>query len=104
MGIFSERQWGFSVSAIMDEQVAVEQQLQSDKARFEAVVANAPSAISVHDLAHRYTLVNDTFCRLFEQNSAADVIGRTEDDILSPEALERSQRAAARLAAGESSM
>ena len=69
--------------------------------RFEAVVANTPSAISVRDLGNRYTLVNDAFCQLFGKSAVADVIGKTEDEILPPAALECSQRAAVQLLGGE---
>ena len=50
-----------AAARIVDEQVEAEQQLKASLERFEAVVANAPSAISVRDLGHRYTLVNDAF-------------------------------------------
>jgi len=93
-----------AAARIIDDQVEAEQQIKVEKARFEAVVANTPSAISVRDLGHRYTLVNDAFCRLFGQASADEVIGRNEAEILSPEALEHSRRAALRLLDGESSI
>ena len=85
----------------IDEQVAAEQQLKANRARFEAVVANAPSAISVRDLELRYTLVNEAFCQLFGETSVGDVIGRTEDAVLPPDVLERSERAAVRQLAGD---
>jgi len=95
---------GMLVAArLIDEQVEAEQQIKVDRARFEAVVANTPSAISVRDLGHRYTLVNDAFCQLVGQPSAGDVIGRTEDEILSPELLDRSRRAALHLLSGDDS-
>lgn len=86
---------------VVDEQVEAERQLTSDRRRFEAVARNAPSAISVRDLDNRYTMVNDAFCQLFGQPSAADLIGRTQDEVLPPEVLERSLRATPRLLAGE---
>lgn len=86
---------------IVDEQVEAQQELNDHRQRFEAVVANSPSAISVCDLQLRYTLVNQAFCQLFGQRSVADVIGRTKDEILPPDALESSRRAAERLLAGE---
>jgi PAS domain S-box-containing protein len=86
---------------LIDEQVAAERQLKADRGRFEAVVANTPSAISVRDLQHRFTLVNEAFCQLFEQKSIEDVIGRTEDVVLPPDVLERSRLAAVRLFAGD---
>lgn len=69
--------------------------------RLAAVVANSPSAISVRDTQSRYTLVNEAFCQLFGQSAVADVIGRTEGEILPPEILERSQGASVRLLAGD---
>lgn len=87
---------------VVDEQVAAEQLLDAEKQRFEAVVANSPSAISVCDLQLRYTLVNQAFCQLFGQQSAADVIGRTKDEILPPDALASSRIATDRILAGES--
>lgn len=93
---------GLIVAArIVDAQVEAEQQLDSQRRRFEAVVANTPSAISVCDLDLRYTLVNRSFCELFGQNAIADVIGRTKDEILPPETLESSRHAVSRLLAGE---
>lgn len=86
---------------VVDEQVEAEQLLDSQKQRFEAVVANSPSAISVCDLQLRYTLVNQAFCQLFGQQSAADVIGRTKDEILPPDALASSRMATDRIMAGE---
>ncbi|MCB0950619.1 MAG: EAL domain-containing protein [Mycobacterium sp.] len=70
--------------------------------RFEAVAEYSPSAISVRDLEHRFTMVNDAFCQLFGATSVGDVIGRTEDEILPPDVLERSRLGAYRLLAGES--
>ncbi|MGB0971118.1 MAG: sensor domain-containing phosphodiesterase [Mycobacterium sp.] len=87
---------------VVDEQVRAEQQLMADRERFEAILGNAPSAISVRDLQHRYTTANKSFCQLFGKHSAAEVIGRTEDEILPPEVLERSRRAAVRTLTGES--
>ncbi len=87
---------------IVDERVEAQQQLKAEKERFEAVVANTPSAISVRDLQHRYTLVNEAFCRLFGRKSVADVIGRTEDEILTPDVLRRSRQAIDQLWAGGS--
>ena len=55
-----------AAARIVDEQVEAEQQLKASLERFEAVVANAPSAISVRDLGHRYTLVNDAFANFRE--------------------------------------
>ncbi len=93
-----------AAARIVDEQVEAEQQLKASLKRFEAVVANAPSAISVRDLSRRYTLVNDAFCQFFGEPSAAGVVGRREDEVLSPDVLERSRLAEARLLAGESLM
>ncbi len=81
--------------------IEAKQKLSTEKERFESVVGNTPSAISVRDVQHRYTLVNDAFCQLFGQKSARDVIGRTEDDILPTDVLRRSQRAVAQLLGGE---
>ena len=91
-----------AAARIVDEQVEAEQQLKASLERFEAVVANAPSAISVRDLGHRYTLVNDAFCQFFGRTSTGGVVGRFEDEILSPDVVERSRLAEARLLAGES--
>lgn len=79
-------------------------ELTAEKERFEAVVRKMPSAISVRDLQHRYTLVNEAFCQLFGNMSVEDVVGRTEDEILPPDVLQRSHLAAARLLSGVDSM
>lgn len=88
------------VTRIVEEQVETEQQLEAAKERFEAVAKNAPSAISVLDLEDRYTMVNESFCKLFGHEVVGDVIGRTEAEILSSDALERSRSATTRLLAG----
>lgn len=88
-------------SRLIDEQVAAEQQFKTDRERFEAVVANAPSAISVRDLQLRYTLVNEAFCQMFGGKSVGDVIGRTQDEVLPPDVVERSKHAAVRQFAGD---
>ncbi len=78
------------------------QHLKAEKDRFAALVDNSPAAVSVRALAdNRYTLVNDAFCRLFGYESAEDVIGRIQDDVLPPEVLERSRQAALGLRAGK---
>ena len=87
---------------IIDAQVAAEQQIKADAERFASIVENAPWAISVRDMQHRYTMVNDAFCQMLGHESAGDVIGRTEHEILSPDALERAQLAETRLLAGQS--
>ncbi|MCB0931990.1 MAG: EAL domain-containing protein [Mycobacterium sp.] len=87
---------------IIDEQVEAERRVRADRERFEAVVANSPSAISVRDLEHRYSLVNDAFCQLFGQKSVDDVIGQTEEGILPPDVLKRSRLRVVGLLAGES--
>ncbi|MGB0970113.1 MAG: EAL domain-containing protein, partial [Mycobacterium sp.] len=69
--------------------------------RLEAVVAHAPSAIDVRDLEHRYTLVNDAFCKMFGEGPVGDVVGRTDHQVLPPDVLQRSRHAVARLQAGE---
>ena len=88
---------------IVDEQVAAQEQLRIQKERFEAVVGNAPSAISVLDHQSRYTWVNEAFCQLFGQESVEGVIGQTEEAVLPPDVLERSQLAADDLWAGAES-
>ncbi len=87
---------------IVDEQVEAERQLKADRQRFEAIARSAPSAISVRDLDDRYTMVNEAFCQLFGEGSVADVVGRTQDEILPSDVLERSRRAGVRLMAGAS--
>lgn len=87
---------------IVDEQVEAERRLRADRQRFEAVARSAPSAISVRDLDDRYTMVNDAFCSLFGRASVEDVLGRTQVEVLPADVLERSQRAAVRLQAGDS--
>ena len=89
---------------VVEEQVRAEQQLKAEKRRFEEVVKNSLSAISVRDLRHRYTLVNDAFCQMFGQKSVSDVIGRPESEILPPDVLKRSERARFGLMAGAPSM
>ncbi len=91
-----------TATRIVDEQVEAERQLKADRERFEAIVRNAPSAVSVHDLQFRYTLVNDAFCQLFGMGSPSGVIGHTLTGVLPPDALERSRLAATRMLAGES--
>ncbi|MCH9737093.1 MAG: EAL domain-containing protein [Actinomycetia bacterium] len=86
-----------------EDLIEAEQQLKTEKERFEAVVGNTPSAISVGDPEHRYTMVNEAFCELVGKESVEGVIGRTEDEILPPDLLRRAQHARARLLAGDSS-
>lgn len=83
------------------ELIAAKQELNAEKERFESVVGNSPSAISVLDVEGKYTMVNEAFCQLFGQKAIDDVIGRTEDEILSSDVLHRSQEAWVRLSAGE---
>lgn len=78
-----------------------EERVFQNRQRFEAIVENTPSAISVRDLSNRFTLVNKAFCQLFGKKSAGDVIGRTESEILPRDALEGSRRGEVRLRAGE---
>lgn len=87
---------------VIDDQVRAQQQLRIEKERFESVVGKTPSAISVRDPENRYTMVNDAFCELFGKRSVDDVVGRTEEEILPPDVLERSRRAEGRIKAGES--
>ncbi|MCH9640330.1 MAG: EAL domain-containing protein [Actinomycetia bacterium] len=89
---------------IVDEQVGAQRQLKAEKERFESVVGKAPSAISVGDLQDRFILVNDAFCQLFGQKSVEEVIGRTEEEILPPDVLRRSQLAVTQLRAGDSAL
>ncbi len=49
-------------------------------------------------------MVNAAFCQLFGYESTKDVIGRTEDEILPPDVLQRSRLAAPRLLAGDTSV
>lgn len=86
----------------IDEQIDAEQQLEAEKQRLDAMVNNSPSAISVSDLQHRFTKVNDAFCQLFGQKSIEEVIGRTYEELLPPELMQGAQRAWPRLLAGES--
>lgn len=83
------------------ELIAAKQELNAEKERFESVVSNSPSAISVLDIEGRYTMVNEAFCQLFGQKAIDDVIGRTEDELLAADVLLRSQEAWVRLSAGE---
>ncbi|GJF09108.1 hypothetical protein NGTWS0302_09370 [Mycolicibacterium cyprinidarum] len=89
-------------SRLIDDQVKAEEQLRTYRERFEAIVGSTPSAISVRDLEHRFTMVNEAFCQLFGQNSAEDVIGRTENEVLPADVLDRSHIGAVRTLAGES--
>lgn len=85
---------------VVDEQVRAEQHLKAEKHRFEEVVNSSSSAISVRDLQHRFTLVNDAFCQMFGYETVSEVIGRLESEILPPDVLERSERARVGLMAG----
>lgn len=85
---------------VIDEQVRAEQQLSAERLRLEAMVKNSPSAISVVDSQHRYTMVNDSFCRLFGQRSVTDVVGRTSAEILPSTLVEAAERARPRVLAG----
>ncbi|MCB0923450.1 MAG: PAS domain-containing protein, partial [Mycobacterium sp.] len=86
---------------IVDDQVDAELKLAAHRQRFEAVVAHSPSAISVCDLQFRFTLVNESFCRMFRQTSVADVLGRTKEEILPTELLAGSRGAMDRILAGD---
>ncbi|MGB0970107.1 MAG: sensor domain-containing phosphodiesterase [Mycobacterium sp.] len=82
----------FAIRGI-DEQVRAQQQLKTEKERFESVVGKMPSAISVRDTQDRYTLVNEAFRQMFGQESVEDVIGRTEAEVLPADVLRRAQLA-----------
>ncbi len=86
---------------LLDKEQRSSRRAEAERERFEAVLSNAPSAISVRDRRHRYTVVNQAFCQLFGKSSVADVIGRAEDEILPPEVVRSSLRAEERLLAGE---
>ncbi|MGB0963323.1 MAG: EAL domain-containing protein [Mycobacterium sp.] len=90
-----------TVSELSRQREEAEEREFLNQQRFEAVVANTPSAISVRDLQHRYTMVNEAFCQLFGKAAVEDVIGKTEDEILPPAALECSRRAAVRILTGK---
>ncbi len=87
-----------------DSLIEARKKQKVEKERFESVVGKTPSAVSVRDSGHRYTMVNAAFCQLFGYESTTDVIGRTEDEILPPDVLERSKLAAPRLLAGGTSV
>lgn len=86
---------------LLEKEIASGRRADSERKRLDAVLANAPSAISVRDRQYRYTVVNDAFCELFGQDSVAEVIGRAEADILPTDVVARSRRADVRLLAGE---
>lgn len=90
-----------AVAAMRDSLIEARNIQKVEKKRFESVVGKTPSAVSVRDSRHRYTLVNAAFCQLFGCESTKDVIGRTEDEILPPDVLQRSRLAAPRLLAGD---
>ncbi|MGB0890641.1 MAG: EAL domain-containing protein, partial [Solirubrobacterales bacterium] len=93
-----------AVADMRDSLIEARKKQRIEKERFESVVGNTPSAVSVRDSRHRYTMVNAAFCQLFGYESTMDVIGRTEDEILPPDILQRSRLAAPRLLAGETSV
>ena len=90
-----------AVGAMRDSLIDARDRHEDEKKRFESVVGMTPSAVSVRDSRHRYTLVNAAFCQLFGYESTKDAIGRTEDEILPPDVLQRSRLAAPRLLAGD---
>lgn len=91
------------LAAIRDvtEQRAAKRLIQVVKQRFESVVQHSPSAISVSDLQHRYTMVNNAFCELFDQPSAEAVVGKTGLEILPMEAWERKKATLPQILAGD---
>ncbi len=93
-----------AVEDMRDSLIEAKQKQAVEKRRFESVVGKTPSAISVRDSQHRYTMVNAAFCELFGYDSVDDVIGRTEDEILPPEVLQRSKLSAPRLLRGGTSV
>ena len=93
-----------AVEDMRDSLIEAQQNQTVEKERFESVVGKTPSAISVRDSQHRYTMVNAAFCELFGYESVKDVIGRTEDEILPPDVLQRSRLTAPRLLAGDTSV
>lgn len=86
---------------LLDKEQQTSRRAKSDRERFQTVLANAPSAISVRDRGHKYTVVNEAFCRLFGKKSVDDVVGRFEDQILPPEVVRCSRQAEDRILAGE---
>ncbi|MGB1222735.1 MAG: EAL domain-containing protein [Mycobacterium sp.] len=93
-----------AVAAMRDSLIEARNIQKVEKKRFESVVGKTPSAVSVRDSRHRYTLVNTAFCQLFGYESAEEVIGRTEDEILPPDVLQRSRLAAPGLLVGDPSI
>lgn len=86
---------------LLDKEELSRRRADTERERLEAVLANAPSAISVRDRHYRYTVVNDAFCKLFGKKSVADVIGSAEAETLPADVVERSRRADDRILAGE---
>jgi len=93
-----------AVGAMRDSLIEAKKKQEAEKERFESVVGKTPSAVSVRDSQHRYTMVNAAFCQLFGYESTKEIIGRTEDEILPPEVLHRSRIAVPRLLAGDTSV
>ena len=71
------------VSEDVTERLRAEQRLRASEARFRTFVDHSPGPQFIKDAAGRYALVN----RAFERQAgrpAADVLGRTDDDLFPP--------------------
>jgi len=71
---------------------AAEDALQQNYRLVEAVIESIPDVIFVKDLKGRYLLLNSAGARLFNC-SAADVLGKTESDVLPPAEARHSRSA-----------
>ncbi|HKA55894.1 MAG TPA: PAS domain S-box protein [Candidatus Binatia bacterium] len=65
------------------ERKAAEDALQQNYRLVQAVIESIPDVIFVKDLKGRYLLLNSAGARLFNR-SVADVLGKTESDVLPP--------------------
>lgn len=66
------------------EQKRLEKELRDQNSLLQAVIENTPDQIFVKDLSSRYLLVNSA-CAKFHHQSPADLIGKNDAELWSPE-------------------
>ena len=75
------------------------EEVQASEQRLRAIFARATSGLAQTDLEGRFTLVNDSFCRMTGY-SRAELLGLRMQDITHPDDLARNLRQFEKLAAG----
>jgi two-component system cell cycle sensor histidine kinase/response regulator CckA len=84
----------------ISRRTTAEAALKASEERLQAILDHNPNSIFVKDLAGRYVLVNRQHARLWNR-SAADFIGRTDEELFPPEIAARFREVDARVLAAD---